>query len=229
MKGDVPAKWSRDKKIEALVPVAKSMVHKWGRRFAVHGMESDDVHGAAMVGVIYAVDHYDPSKGKQLKHFASLCANTRVMDECRYRYNLTKGTARQNEEYITWSPITYLSHDLDDPLTVEDRAEAGIDPFEDETVYDLHGDANANEAWENWRSGLTKLEQSVADLYLSADEITYEDVAKKLGVNFKCVDNSMYRVRNHMQEVFKKQGLDPNAMTRDEILAVRFTGKRKRA
>ncbi|MEM9400644.1 MAG: FliA/WhiG family RNA polymerase sigma factor [Verrucomicrobiota bacterium] len=72
----------RDEAIEELLPLAHHIVSRMSM-FLPSYLSRDDLTSAAVIGLINAVDNYDPTKGTSLKTYCSLRIKGSVLDELR--------------------------------------------------------------------------------------------------------------------------------------------------
>ena len=221
--GDVPVRWSRERKIEALLPVARIVAKKSGRKgLNKLGMEEDDVFGAAMLGVIKAVDAYNPARGR-LTSFAFLCAYSAVNNEGD-RYNPTSRTFRERGEYVTLVSSEFSAA----------TGEGDWDMFEpvDETAdveAEVLAGADFEEVWANWSQALTAIQAQVADVAVrrlgnarAGHGERHPHFFEEVGLPYKQVDNAMMMARKGLRRAFLKQGVNPDTATMAELLAVRL-------
>ena len=138
------------------------------------GIEIDDLIAEGIMGVFSAVKSFDNDKSK-FSTFVSLCIERAMLGEIR-----TASRKRQ----IPSNLITSIN-DLE--LESNDNPEEIY--INKESFCSLK---------ENIVSGLSDMENKVLELFLDGN--TYSDIAEKLGVSVKSVDNSLLRIRNKIKK-----------------------------
>ena len=84
----------RQQLIIQYLPQVKRIVN----RTAIHlppGIESDDLISAGIIGLIGAVDRYDPDRAKHFKAYASICIKGAILSELRSRDFLSRKDRKQ--------------------------------------------------------------------------------------------------------------------------------------
>ncbi len=200
--GDVPKRWSREKKIEALRPVARLLAGKaYRNKLAVIGLELDDVEMFALYGIIKAVDTYKPDRGLKLRHFAALCGRAEVITRVRSVAGAHRRQAAEADKYVAWLSLEAPCEDggdggeqtMGDMLA--DMADVSADTEMQALGSIIHQD-NVEEALAAAR--LTKLETSVFLLWLTG--MDYAEIAKQSGRNQRSVDNALQRAMLGMRD-----------------------------
>jgi len=224
---DVPARWSRERKIEGLTGVGKSLANKWIRRLGGYGMESGDLYSAAMIGVVKAVDTFDASRKISLIGFARLCGERNIMTVSD-RYNPTSRTYRKREEFVSEVSLNSPAYEGDQSVQekIEQLADGALFVEDQATAY-----SDFEDAWGNWSQALTPLERAVADVAVRRTEngsLSGISLEAECGLPRKSAHNSLERARKKLIKAVKDQGIDPETATMDELLAVRIPPRKLR-
>lgn len=160
-------------------------------------LESGDRHDLiqeGLIGLNQAIDAFEPKKnGKKFKNFVRLCAKRKML-------TLIKKHTRKKHKVLSDSlSMNYQSEDFEDG------------PYEDENFWSSKAKINLNENPENklidqieyynlnffLQEELSDLEFSSLNAYLS--NLSYEEIAKKLGIKEKSVDNALTRVKYKLE------------------------------
>lgn len=92
----------KEKIIEEYLPIIKHLAYKMGKGFDDE-MTVEDLISAGIMGLLEAIEKYDPTKGAQLKTFAYLRIRGAMIDELRARDWFSRATrtkAKRIEETI---------------------------------------------------------------------------------------------------------------------------------
>lgn len=151
------------------------------RKYSAQGYEENDFVQEGLMGLLYAAKTYDPDGGMSFKNYVSLVAERRFISIIR----------RQNTQKSV-------------PLS----AIVGLDTLDSEVV-DLSGTPEGqimlkeqvDLAMQQLRGILSEFELKVFLLYIGG--LSYNAIAKKLGVSEKSVDNALHRAKRKIQKLRK--------------------------
>ena len=160
--------------LQVLIDRYMPLILSKAKAFGGFGIEIDDLIAEGIMGVFSAVKSFDTEKSK-FSTFVSLCIERAMLAEIR-----TASRKRQ----IPSNMITYIN-DLE--------LESGDNP---EDIY-INKESFCS-LKENIVSGLSDMENKVFELFLDGN--SYSDIAEKLGVSVKSVDNSLSRIRNKIKK-----------------------------
>lgn len=132
----------------------------------------EDLFQEGMIAFITAVNTYDPKKNASFKTYAGACINNRIISVLRSR-NSAKNI-----------PVGMMSN-LDDGDELQDFA---ADP---QNIYSAKEDDAHFERL--LLKKLTELEHSV--LALRTEGLSYDEIAERLNINKKSVDNALRRIK----------------------------------
>lgn len=100
--GDIPADWSREKKIQELLGIARIVSRRW--RCLDKGqvcLDVSDLYQTAAMAIVQAVDDYNPSLGVQLGAYAMIRAQYAVRDCIRLSTH-AKRRMKQQGQRVRW-------------------------------------------------------------------------------------------------------------------------------
>lgn len=153
------------------------MIQRLATRFRKALVDSEDLAQEGLLGLLSAARHYE-SGSVEFPAFAYVCIRRRMLSAVRK-------ASRQKE-----CPLADMlwEEELENfPAGKDGNADPAHVLLQREEEEQLLGQL---------RETLTDLEYHVLILYLAA--YTYEELAKKLGVSTKTVDNALQRVRKKM-------------------------------
>lgn len=139
-------------------------------------IEADDLVSEGFLGLLSAIRSYSPEKGS-FNAFASVCIINKMK-------NAVAGTSKK--EAIVKADDFDFSEIADEAALTEDLV-----------IMKEHN----NEIYGQIESILSGLEREVFFLYLSA--YSYNQIAEKLGVSAKSVDNAITRAKSKLRDYFK--------------------------
>jgi RNA polymerase sporulation-specific sigma factor len=136
--------------------------------------DSDDLHQEGMIGLLKAIDAFDPRKGVKFCTFAEVCIVNRMKTLLKKSERDLSFAERVDEEEAA------------DVLSVEETPESIY--FYKEFFSEL---------WRDICSVLSLTELNVLTLCVQGD--SYKSAAEKLGMTEKSVDNAMQRARKKIR------------------------------
>lgn len=169
------------------------MIKKRSQKYFLQGAEKDDLLQEALIGYIEAVRDFDEEKNDSFLYFLSLCI-TRQMKEAVKKFSRKKH-----------SPLnTYIS--LDTPsLNIDDEDDRKLYEtliIEEKTPEEELIHKEMIEHLEENSNFLSKFENKVFNLYMQ--NLSYEEIAKKLNKDYKSIDNALQRIKKKLNEKIKK-------------------------
>lgn len=172
---------------ELLLNKFKYLVRKICKSYFVAGGTVDDTVQEGMIGLYRAIMSFDPDKNDCFQAFASMCIRRRVM------------TAMDSANRQKYQPLN-TSISLNKPVQ-EDGLTLG-DVIEDESqnpekIY-ISSEKKYN-AKVRLNQMLSNLEKRILIQYLQ--EKSYEEIAEKLGISVKSVDNAIQRIKNKISRL----------------------------
>jgi len=158
-----------------------------GTKF-IAGCEDEDLLQLARISLWDAINDYDENKESSFRYFAiKICIRYKLFTEISKQ---KRHKAKALNNYIPLDTPVISSNSNDSNQTMMDFL---VDENSDFTNTIIHKDAQ-NHVREILNKELTELESTVLEGY--EQDKPYKDIAKELGVDDKCVDNSLARIRN---------------------------------
>ena len=136
--------------------------------------DSDDLHQEGMIGLLKAIDAFDPHKGVKFCTFAEVCIVNRMK-------TLSKKSVRD---------LSFAER-----VDEEEAADVLSDEETPESIYFYK--EFFSELWKDICSVLSLTELNVLTLCVQGD--SYRSAAEKLGMTEKSVDNAMQRARKKIR------------------------------
>ena len=160
--------------IEQLVNDYKGLIRSLANRFYLVGGDKDDLLQEGMLGLFYAINYYDESKGS-FPSFVQLCVLRQILDAVK-RDNGAKQKALSN--YVELDVAANLTAASGNPL--------------DNLLRKEYSEKVARVVNEH----LTPFEKQV--LLYFADGYSYDDIADKTNKSYKAVDGALQRARRKL-------------------------------
>ncbi|MBQ6819144.1 MAG: sigma-70 family RNA polymerase sigma factor [Clostridia bacterium] len=160
--------------ITRYIPVVKARVSG----YADSGLEPEDLAQEGMIGLMGAIDFYDPDRGASFHTFALLCIDRSVISVVRASLAAKK---------IPRSTLVPLE---------DFEAESPRDDNPEDIVV---ANESAHLLTAKMQQVLSALEWRVFFLYLGGCE--YEDIAGRLQISPKAVDNALCRARSKIRSI----------------------------
>jgi RNA polymerase sporulation-specific sigma factor len=165
-----------EKAVEKLLTMYKPLVLKIARGYFIVGEEIDDIVQEGMIGLYKAINSYEEEKAG-FKTFATLCIKRQILSAIK--------KANTNKSKMFW--------DLCDDQTLDFfLAPSNKENPENKII----SKENYNLLNSTIQNSLSDLEKSVLKEYLAGGK--YEEIANKLGMEKKSVDNALNRIRNKL-------------------------------
>ena len=161
------------------------------RSYFLVGGDTDDVRQIALIALLEAVRSFDPSRGADVKTYASTCIRNRLLDAVR------SAGANKNSA-------------LNNSVSLDDETEdGGVAPGElvspELSPEQQYIAKEAEEAFfEALREVLGEQDLSVIKLYLAC--VPYKEISKKLGISAKKVDNTVYNAKKKIARIIAGLG-----------------------
>ena len=157
-----------------------SLIHAIASKYRIEGLDADDLTQEGLLGLLAAVKTYDIDKGASFRTYAGLCVNRRFI------------TLLKRSVGSSCKPLNDYVSLYDDGLD-ENRLGFSENPeeqyIENEALSFLQKSIS---------DSLSKKENQVLTLYLAGD--SYTDIADKLQLSPKSVDNALQRIRKKLRK-----------------------------
>lgn len=185
------AKENDPESLEILILRYKALVCKIARGyFLVSGGDTDDLIQEGMVGLLKAIREYREDKNTTFASFAALCVSNKVKDVIRSLYR----DKRQSP-----APSLSLSEEGEDGIL---GAASNMDPY---AIYASREEQR--DFYIKAKKLLSRLQLEVLKLYLEG--YSYKEIADKLSVPPKTVDNALSAAKDKIRKsgkAFSRQG-----------------------
>ena len=157
----------------------KKLVNKIARKYFIIGADLNDVVQEGMIGLFNAYSKFDITKNVQFKTFATICINRQIISAIKKAYK-------------------HANNDLIDDINTTEL-------YSNEKIISPEDDFIENESFkilkEEINQKLSKLERLILSEFLQNS--TYEEIAEKLNISKKSVDNALARIRNKLNYLKK--------------------------
>jgi RNA polymerase sporulation-specific sigma factor len=154
----------------------KNLVSSLARRYFLQNAETEDLVQEGMIGLYYAIKHFDKEKGMSFKNFACLCVKSRICDTIkRFAYK---------------SSVLVFGMDFSEL--------EGIDP--EENIVNME---SSKELMLMMSEVLSNLEHRVFTLYLSGFSIA--EICEAIKKDGKSIDNAIQRSKQKLRVLFDKK------------------------
>ena len=171
------AKLGDDSAIDELISSYKFLVTVISRKYFLIGGDAEDLIQEGMIGLYKAIRSYSGDKGS-FKNYAKVCIENQIISAIR------KSSSHKNSI-------------LKGAFSLEDETIEGLLPIEsmEQTYIE---DAVKKERFRKINEKLNDFEKKVLDEYLSG--ATYLQIATKLNISAKSVDNAISRIKIKLKE-----------------------------
>ena len=182
--------------VSELLRLYKGLVRSVAQPFFLQGGEKDDLLQEGMIGLLQAIQQYDPDQNTTFRSFARLLIQRSMLDAVRSASR--KGHEPLNRSISLETEIS--DAESDSQLFLADMLEDDA-PAPDQEVIS----AEQLEAFLAFmQNNLSGLELGVAKgLRLG---LSYQEIAESLGRSSKSVDNAVQRLRAKLKDYGKAEG-----------------------
>ncbi len=146
-------------------------------------LEADDLYQEGLLGLFSAARTYNPNGTASFRTYAGVCISHRIIAAYRSYFR---------QKNLPLNSSISLNDD-DNPMLEDPFAQSVSNP---ETL--LIAQENLQIVNDRIRQRLSKMEQQVLFLYLGG--CAYSDIARKMGISTKAVDNAIQRVRRKLRD-----------------------------
>ena len=166
-----------DEELIRILNSSKAAEHEFYRRYRVKilwmikkyrldNLEREDVVQEGMIGLYYAIQTFDDSRGFKFSTYASVCIKNRVKNTLSA---LWRSSSKRDESF-----------DVEEAATVESPEEEALIKERSATI-------------ERAVKSLGEIEKYTLSLYL--EKKSYREIAKELAISSKKVDNILMKVK----------------------------------
>lgn len=150
-------------------------------------LEADDLCQEGLMGLLNAVHGYRPDSGASFRTYAGTCISNRMITACR---------AAASRKNLPLNNFVSLDEETEDRSIGPQFASSQI--TNPETL--LIDRENLETIRNRIEKNLSKMEQRVLSLYLGG--CSYAEIAEKLELSEKAVDNAIQRARRKLKDPF---------------------------
>ncbi len=161
----------------ALILRYRYLTKSLSRSFFLIGGDKDDLLQIGTIGLLRAIRSYDKNSTASFKTYASTCIRNSMLDAIR-----------------KWQPQT-------SPLELQGADNSPL-PHADNPETTYINNETADLLFSAITSLLTPVEFEVLKLYL--DAMSYEEIGKRLGLEKKKVDNTIYSLKKKIKKLLNE-------------------------
>ncbi|WP_033166592.1 RNA polymerase sporulation sigma factor SigK [Clostridium sp. KNHs205] len=189
------SKEARDILIERNLRLVAHIVKKYNSA----DREIDDLISIGTIGLIKAIDTFDPDKGIRLATYASRCIDNELL-------MMLRSGKRQAKEVYLYEPIgsDKEGHEIN-LLDIIESSESDI-------IEDIELQGNVKRLYELVNKVLNKRERQIIEMRYglnSQEEITQREIASKIGISRSYVSRIEKKALKKLREYFDKEYRDP--------------------
>lgn len=171
--------------LETLLDKYKGLVKAKAKAFFLSGADREDLIQEGMIGLFKAIRDFAPERKVYFRAFAELCIDRQLVTALR--------TATRKKHI----PLNFYVS-LDKPVSAEGgEKKLLVDTLSDLEVsnplFILIGEEESQRTWACFSNALTEQEMRVIDLRMLGN--SYREIADKLGISYKSVDNALQRAK----------------------------------
>lgn len=160
--------------LNTLMTNYKNLVIKIARKYFIIGADLNDVVQEGMIGLFNAFSKFDLNKNVQFKTFATICINRQIISAIKKAYK-------------------HAGNDLIDDINLSEI-------YQNEHIISPEDDFIENENFKVLKNEITQKLSKQENLILNEflQNLTYEEIANKLNISKKSVDNALTRIRTKL-------------------------------
>jgi len=170
--------------VAALLHRFKDKVKALSRQFFLIGADNEDLIQEGMIGLYKAILNYSAERSASFNTYANICIRGHICDA-------VKSANRKKHKFLNESVPLYSS---DSDGGIIEAVGGGQNP---EQL--LLAGEKSKAFFNSLSSKLTEPELKTLELYLAG--LSYENIAKSVGVTVKKVDNTLVKIRNTMSKM----------------------------
>ncbi|MCR4739312.1 MAG: sigma-70 family RNA polymerase sigma factor [Lachnospiraceae bacterium] len=164
--------------------------------YFVLGGDSDDILQEGMIGLVFAINSYDPGKGTRFVTHASTCIKNHIVDAIR-KDRAGKNSVLNSAISLDSSENANRSGENPEPDIL------GLSLSAEDTVL---GEDNARELSGKIDKALSPLEREIYELYLKG--MKYTEISVVLNRDKKSVDNATRRMRKKIKTILQEYSVE---------------------
>lgn len=189
------SKEARDVLIERNLRLVAHIVKKYNTA----DREIDDLISIGTIGLIKAIDTFDPDKGIRLATYASRCIDNELL-------MMLRSGKRQAKEVYLYEPIgsDKEGHEIN-LLDIIESSESDI-------IEDIELQGNVKRLYELVSKVLSKREKQIIEMRYglnAQEEVTQREIASKIGISRSYVSRIEKKALKKLRENFEKEFREP--------------------
>ena len=165
----------------------KNIINKISRSFFLVGGDTEDLIQEGMIGLYKAIKYYSNDKNASFSTFASLCIKRQIQNAIKH------AGSKKNMTLSSALPLAEV-------LNIDEDGDTGIGlvlPSRELTPdAEMISQENMKEIKKQIQKNLSALELKILSQYLAGKN--YSEIAEKLEINKKSVDNALSRIKSKL-------------------------------
>ena len=162
------------------------------RGYNLPGIDADDLFQEAAIALLEAVRTYNKVHGVPFRSYAAVCMKRKVASVVR--------SALRKKNFPEGGCVSFDESFADGTVPIYTDEEMLYEP---EILHIMNEERAAVRRLIQFI--LSDLEKKVLSLYLAC--VSYEDIAEKLGISVKSVDNALQRIRRKLRSEYRRSNL----------------------
>lgn len=172
--------------IDEIIKKYKPLVVSIARKYFLAGAEIEDLIQEGMIGLFKAVQNYNDGMDASFATFANLCISRQIISAIKHANSdknkvLNELSIAGDDGENTLNLIVSLEQNPEDKFISE------------ESVKYIQGEIQKN---------LSYFERQILNLYIEGNR--YEEIASKLNIDKKMVDNNLVKIRKKLSHLLKQ-------------------------
>ncbi len=174
--------------LEAILSRYKNLVYAKSKPYFLAGADDDDIIQEGFIGLYKAVTDFDGDRFPFFKVFAGVCVTRHILTAVK------AATRKKHQPLNSYVSLDKNTYDDDSDTTLLDVM--AFDELQDPEAI-LIDRENVDGMEYKINKALSKLEMEVLVCYL--EDMTYQEIADRLGKDTKSVDNAMQRIKKKLE------------------------------
>lgn len=179
--------------LEAIITRYKNLVYSKSKPYFLMGADDEDIIQEGFIGLYKAVKDFDGDKFPFFKVFAGVCVTRHIL-------TAVKAASRKKHSPLN-SYVSLDKNNYDDDSDTKLLDVIAFDELQDPEAI-LIDRENVNGMEYKINKVLSKLELEVLVCYL--ENMSYQEIANKLGKDIKAVDNAVQRIKKKLESTLRE-------------------------
>lgn len=182
-----------DDALEAIITRYKNLVYAKSKPYFLMGADEDDIIQEGFIGLYKAVKDFDGERFPFFKVFAGVCVTRHII-------SAVKAASRKKHAPLN-SYVSLDKNNYDEDSDTKLLDVIAFDELQDPEAI-LIDRENVNGMEYKINKVLSKLELEVLVYYL--ENVSYQEIADKLGKDVKSVDNAVQRIKKKLESALRE-------------------------